>query len=133
MISNPIQGTIYDKDGCPQYVKFTYSKAFAKKAFNFQPADCGLSSSREANLLFFALNEKHALKRLKKMLEWYLENNPDDPRLEFKPHELVTQGRTRLKRKYAKHWLDNWDKVKVVEVSLDQFFKVGWADNDTML
>ena len=118
MISNPIQGGYF----CPaekrmMYLKYKYNPIFSKKAYNFQPADCGLSSSREANLLFFAMTETHALKRLKLMFEWYLENN------------LSRENR----RKQVQHWLDNFDKIHVVEVPLNQFFLVGWAENDTLL
>ena len=132
MISNPIDGTVYNEDGSHAYVKYKYQKAFSKKAFNFQPKDCGLSDTREANLLFFALNETHALARLKRMLEWYLANNQNDPRGINGSNEHSEYWKKHRQSK-VKHWLDNWDKVKVVEVPLDQFFIVGWAGNDTML
>lgn len=131
MISNPITGITYDEDGRPTYVEYTHQKAFSKKAFNFQPADCGLSVTREANLLFFALNEKHALERLKRMLEWYLKNNQPEPNSSIN-HEYSEYWRINRVKK-VQHWLDNWHKVKVVEVPLDQFFKVGWAGNDTLI
>lgn len=130
MISNPIQGTIYNDDGCPEYVKHTHQKVFSKKAFNFQPADCGLSKTREANLLFFALSEEHALERLKRMLEWYIKNNQPPKTVDH--HNQHSEHLRGLKVAKVQYWLANWDKVIVVEVPLDQFFKVGWANNDTI-
>lgn len=132
MISNPVQGTIYNEDGSHEYVQHKYQKVFSKKAFNFQPKDCGLSDTREANLLFFALNQTHALGRLKRMLEWYLANNQNDPRGVSGSNEHTEYWKQQRQSK-VKHWLENWDKVKVVEVPLDQFFIIGWADNDTIL
>lgn len=131
MISNPIKGVVLDNEGYRKDTYYKISPVFSKKAYNFQPADCGLSQTREANLLFFAVNESHALARLKRMLEWYIGNNrlayTEDKNSDF----LNSLTYHRLSK--VQHWLDNWDKVKVIEVPLDQFFLVGWAGNDTLI
>ncbi|WGH24439.1 hypothetical protein EAb13_CDS0021 [Acinetobacter phage EAb13] len=127
MISNPVTG---NKLSTGEEIKFTYvnQRPEAIKAWNFQPHDCGLSNHMEANLLFFASDQHLALRRLKEMLEWYVNNNSETMR-------SYTDAWTRPNWRRAKvqSWLDNWEKVKVVEVPMNQFFKVGWAANDTIL
>lgn len=136
MISNPIKGTVYvPVEGTPwansKEVFYTYNVQDPRlnKLWNFHPYDCGLSTTMEANLIFFAADKHAAKHRLKNMLEWYIKNNQDDPN-----EKMNVAFRTeQRKREKVQHWLDNWEKVKVVEVPMNQFFKVGWAGNDTIL
>ncbi|URG13776.1 hypothetical protein [Acinetobacter phage vB_AbaS_TCUP2199] len=136
MISNPIKGTVYTpiKDtpwfsSKDVFYTYTNQRPEAIKAWNFQPYDCGLSKYMEANLLFFASDEHWAKNLLKDMLLWYVKNNPDDPNERMN----VAMRTQQWKREKVQEWLDNWEKVKVVEVPMNQFFIVGWAGNDTLL
>ena len=136
MISNPIKG--YKYTPIPNTPWFSTEEIFYTyfnkpdtflKAWNFQPYDSNLSKTMESNLLFFAPDKVSALHRLNNMLQWYVKNNPDDPNESFNTAMRTSQW----KREKVQLWLDNWEKVKVVEVPMTQFFIVGWAGNDTIL
>jgi hypothetical protein len=90
----------------------------------------------ECNIVFFADNENHAMAVLKRMFKFYIECCT-----EYKK-ELITNddhihkeeflSRNKIKLSQFKNYLDNIGKIKLSLAPRNQFYVVGWADNDTI-
>lgn len=125
MINNPAQWFVTGND----QKEFTYEGGAV--LYNFQPADCGLSTSRELNVLFFADSEKHAKAVIKRMLKFALGCSK-----EYQAYGEATKGHKFYSRhayleKSYEHLLANQDKWVVSLAPTDQVFNVSWACNDT--
>lgn len=114
MISNPCTWFINGNET----ESFTYEGG--TKLYHFSPYDNGLSSTMECNIIFLANDEKHALDVLKRMLE-------------FRIARLTKEsgGNPGDANEYLKALKDG--RVKIYEAPSNQFYKVGWAENDTIL
>lgn len=120
MISNPIN---YDQQ------PFTYEGG--KTLYHISPSDSnieGYESWRAFNLVFFANDKIHAedvlsrmLKHAKKCLTIKIKKNVAEQDV----HSIYDN-----KLKQIEHLLKNIDKFKFVLAPTNQFYKVGWADND---
>jgi hypothetical protein len=108
MISNPFN-------------QFTYKPG--KKLYHFDASDTseigsnipGWESYMGLNVIFFADDEKHAAKIFEDMLNFRL------------------KGKKTSNYGDAQVILDNKHKWKFTPAPTNQFYHVGWADNDTIL
>lgn len=84
--------------------------------FHFDATECGLTEPRHhpTNVVFFANDEAHALDVLKRFFKWFL--NDDLAEYGYRPSLI-------------KHYLENFDKVKVEAVPNNIFMNVDWAGN----
>lgn len=128
MISNPVTVTVGTFVRSFQYEGGLYPFHFSAKAN-------GLSNRMDHNLLFFANNEAHALEVLERMFEFMAHC------MIVKYDKAVTDHHPQIdagsyERKALKYldWLKELHagKVFVERASNQQFYKVGWADNDTL-
>lgn len=90
-----------------------------------------------ANVIFFADNPEHAKDVFKRMLEFrietlkqYIQYNRDNASGAYTEYYLdkADDWYTR-----CKEWLTKIDEAVFTLAPTDQFFKVGWACNDTIL
>jgi len=118
MISNP----------CKYFVNGHDQKAFTYEGghtlFHFSPKSSGLSSHMEMNLVFFANNQEHAKRVVVSMLRFKLKCLEE---YEQSPSDNLRYG----EMEKVRHLLVNQSKFKITKASTDQFYLVGWADNDT--
>lgn len=122
MISNPISFFVNGSETR----SFTYEGG--KNLYHFSPNFSGLSETMEMNLIFFADDINHAKEVLERMMLFALkcfniDYVPDHPELAGK--------RTYDQEKFI-GLLDNKDKWVIIPIETNQFFKVGWASNDTI-
>jgi len=116
MISNPCNWFINGDET----ESFTYEGG--TKLYHFSPYDNGLSSSMECNIIFLANDEKHALDVLKRMLKF---------RLAIDEKYKSSCGNPGDANEYLKAIEAGLAKVSLAPVN--QFYRVGWAENDTIL
>lgn len=129
MISNPIKIFVTGNDK----KDFTYEGG--STLYHFCPRDNDLAKHMECNLVFLADSEAHALDVLGRMFQFvidcyveYAKNSEGS----YDKHNFV--GRA---NKGVVKWLE-WltaleaGKVKVTLAPTNQFYSVGWADNDTV-
>lgn len=133
MISNP----------CSWHVDGSNSKKFIHEGgtqlFHFSPRSNGLSNIMDMNVIFFANDEQHALNILKRMFEFGIEctieylNEKQVKQIKAHTDALfIEQAKGRSERliKYYDALLAG--NIKLETVPTNQFFVVGWADNDTI-
>jgi hypothetical protein len=132
MIGNPCNWFITGSDK----VVFIYEGG--SNLYHFSPHDNDLTISMECNIMFFANDEKHALDVLKRMLNFRIavskKYNSDKMNTGSVHSEYYIDESTRKAEK-AQSWVDAIDagKIKLSLAPKDQFFKVTWASNDTIL
>jgi len=117
MISNPC--TWFINGG--ETESFTYEGG--TKLYHFSPYDNGLSSIMECNIIFLANDEKHALDVLKRMLKFRLTIN--------EKYKSSNSRNSECANEYLKAIEGGRAKVSLAPVN--QFYQVGWAENDTIL
>jgi hypothetical protein len=131
MISNPCR--FYISDGKEK--SFTHEGG--KHLFHFSPYDNKLSISMEMNIVFFANSEEHGLDILKRMFEFmidckieYLKNENESKSV----HASEFERRAKNDCNRAVEIIKAIDSgmVRLEKVPMNQFFKVGWALNDTL-
>ena len=118
MISNPIN---YNQQ------PFTYEGG--KTLYHISPSDSnieGYENWRAFNLVFFANDKKHARDVLNRMLK----HAKKCLTIQKKNAEQTVYSIYSNKLKQIDHLLKNIDKFKIVLAHTNQFYKVGWADND---
>jgi len=131
MISNPVKHFISSQ----REESFTHEGG--STLYHFSPHDNNLTQSMSCNVVFFANSEEHGLDILKRMLQFSI-----DCTAKYMAHINETQGvhweefseRAENKLHEYKSYIDaiNAGKVKLKLAPMNQFYKVGWADNDTM-
>lgn len=130
MISNPV--TLFAGGGDSEHLRrFTYKGG--KYLYHFSPYDNGLSRSLECNIVFFANDEQHAFKVLERMFRFvvschrkqirYYKKNPAD-------HSVLTDQSFKRFSGYLKALQEG--KITITKAPTNQFYKVGWASNDTL-
>lgn len=131
MISNPV--TQYA--GVGNRREFTYEGG--TKLFHFSPHDNKLSETLENNVVFFANDEEHALDVLERMFTFMMEcalgeeESYTNKRVAHAKEFQTSAGRRYVKFEgYLKALKKG--KLKVSEAPTNQFYKVGWASNDTL-
>lgn len=127
-ISNPVK-----RGYAENRVEFTYKGG--NKLFHFSPRDNNLSNSMENNIILFADNKNQAKKILKDMCEFIIKtekialekysNSKWIHSKEFAQNANSTVSRFSL-------YLNNIDRIKIVEAPMNQIYVVGWADNDEL-
>jgi hypothetical protein len=118
--------------------EFTYEGG--SSLFHFSPRANGLSSYMDCNVAFFADDETHALDILRRMFQFVVDCNiAYNGRYNEADRETYTNLASRLRENDAiiskfNEWIKALDAgtVKVELAPINQFFKVGWADNDTI-
>lgn len=80
------------------------------------------------NLIFFANNKEHAAEIIERMLKFRILLNKKQKE-EFGRDYSIGESTLQLPQLL----LDNKDKWIINEACTYQFYKVGWADNDTIL
>lgn len=129
MISNPIKVFVTGNDK----KEFLYEGG--STLYHFSPNDNNLSSNMECNVVFYANDELHALNVLKRMFEFvancnleYIERTKGS----YDKHDF--QGRSGKAVNKWLSWLQALEagQVKVELAPTNQFYIVGWADNDTV-
>jgi hypothetical protein len=127
MIGNPCNWFINGSDK----VCFIYEGGTT--LYHFSPYDNGLTTYMECNVIFFANDEKHGLDILKRMLNFRIKVS-NEYKSESAHAEMYKEENIRKAEK-AQSWIDAIDagKIKLSLVNRDQFFKVTWASNDTIL
>jgi len=120
-ISNPVVNIANRR------LKYTHEPK-GDRLWHFSPNQCGLSNSMEMNIMFFSGNGKEALEDVHKMLLFMVE--PPERDIAFSHPELVQ--RNSWETEYVENLIANKDKWIVTLVPKNQFFKVGWASNDTV-
>jgi len=134
MINNPCRWWLSNS----RIESFTYEGG--RFLYHFSPHDNGLSTSMDTNVVFFANNDNHALDVLRRMLEFRLsvikERLKYDKSKTYKDavDEMLIERHEYCESrtfKYLQAVVEG--KVKLTLAPGNQFFKVGWADNDTIL
>ena len=120
-ISNPVANITTRR------LKYTYEPK-GDKLWHFSPNQCGLSNSMEMNIMFFSGSGKEALEDVHKMLLFMLET---PKRASTFSHPDIVR-RNSYETEYVENLIANKDKWIVTLVPRNQFFKVGWASNDTI-
>lgn len=135
MISNPATFFI---DGSNRR-EFTYEGG--KRLFNWSPYGSGLSKSMESNVVFFANDVDHARDILRRLFEFWVECNDlyiqsqqkSDKRKRIAVSDYHGLSAARAAETGAlRHYLSKMDQMVFTEVPTNQFFKVGWACNDSL-
>ena len=138
MISNPVRffaggGSVEDS------LEFTYEGG--SKLFHFCPADNNLTSHMVCNVIFFANDENHARDVLIRMFEFAI----DCIRKQAEYYISMTKYPETMRefvvieedKKYHefKSYLDaiKDGRARPVPAPTNQFYKVGWAFNDTII
>lgn len=96
--------------------------------YHFSPIANKLSEHMDCNIIFFANDEKHALDVLQRMFKFALECIS-----QYEQNKDATDRSVHRKDKFQKFLkASEANKIKVSLAPTNQFFKVGWADNDTL-
>jgi hypothetical protein len=102
---------------------FTYEGG--STLFHWSPYESGLSTSMESNVVFFANSEDHARDVLRRLFEFWVECN--------ETYIKTTEDRFNSAETEAlRHYLTIMDQMKISPAPVNQFYEVGWADNDTL-
>ena len=120
-------------------VSFTYEGG--STLFHFCPHDNQLESHLVCNVIFFANDEQHALVVLKRMFEFrikafetYSQNNKEYIEKYgygfMQDHESSHNANVEMIKEWLKALMEG--KIKVTKAPMNQFYKVGWASNDTL-
>lgn len=130
MISNP----------CCWYINGNETRQFTyeggDKLYHFSSVDSGINSHYTVNVVFFAISEEHALFVLIRMLKFALDIRTrygERKYLEHTHEELLSRNDQRIKAIQEVLEYLNAGKGKITLAPTNQFFKVGWAYNDTIL
>lgn len=131
MISNPISLFV---DGNTRR-RFVHEGG--PNLWHFSPKANGLSSIMDCNIVFFAGDRLHALDVLKQMFEFVIECSEVYAKQRRNSRQYSAESlRANAIKKIAKYqsWLEALEqgKIMIVIAPTDQFYKVGWADNDTI-
>lgn len=131
MISNPFNFCVNNT----KKEKFTYKGG--SKLFHFSPYDNGLSVSMENNLIFFADDEQHALTILRDAFQFACVCNMKFQRSlnnTSSIHYMEFQEEAKKENKKYQSYIDAIaaGKIKLTEAPTNQFYIIGWADNDTI-
>ncbi len=131
MISNPVDIFING------YVSRPFVYEGGDKLYHFCPQDNGLSRNMECNVIFFANNDAHAVDVLRRMFNFVIGCNNEyigskRTRTGFRDVEYLDE-RDKQNAK-LELWLAalNDGKIKLELAPTNQFYQVGWADNDTI-
>ena len=131
MISNPCSWFINGNE----MEKFTYEGG--KLLFHFSPYDNGLRNDFSCNVIFFANDPEHARDVLKRMLQFRInvaKKYIDGLNLS-RHHAEEFHTRVKVAVSECKKYLKALDegKIKLSLAPVNQFYRVGWGDNDTIL
>lgn len=135
MISNPC-AWFSGGGSSDDQVRFTYEGG--AYLYHFSPHDNGWSGTMENNLLFLADDEEHARDVFKRMCRFSMgalrrqSNYYSGSNLTKMPH--TEEFHIRIRSTYSKFefYLAHADEAKFVRAPTNQFYLVGWADNDTL-
>jgi hypothetical protein len=134
-ISNPVK--LFSGGGSYENQReFKYEGG--SKLYHFSPHDNGLSRSMENNLIFFADSESHARDVLRRMLEFAIDccrkqsDYYNGKGKKSSVHVSEFNERVRDTASAYERYLEKIDTVKLPEAPTNQFYIVGWADNDTI-
>lgn len=131
MLSNPVNPFINGNDTKP----FTYNhQTDIPRAYHFSSKDNGLSDHRHCEVIFFAHCIEDAKDILKRMFQHQIDcsnqylsvANPTNRHYDF----YKDQNENNVSK--WQRYLDALDDIELIEVPTNQFYKVGWADNDTI-
>lgn len=123
MISNPVCPFINGFDTVP----FVYEGGTT--LYHFSPYDNNLSKHMHCNVIFLANSEAHAINVLKRMFEHIIECG--EKYLQYKEDIYdITPRRIDRYRTFLR--AANEGKIKLTIAPTNQFYKVGWAENDTV-
>lgn len=122
MISNPVNSFVNGNES----QEFTYEGG--ENLWHFSPHGSNLSKTMEMNVIFFANGADHAMEVLERMMKHVLKCE-GTPYVAL--HEEVVARRNRKVNQMA-YLLDNKDKWLLQLAPTNQFYKVGWASNDTI-
>lgn len=132
MISNPVN--FYLNSATDRDAVFTYEGG--TKLYHFSPYDNNLSNSLENNVIFFANDEKHAKDILLRMFKFVVDiqvlKASNHKIKKYDPHSLEFSELATKTAKRFQEYIDKLDLIKVTEAPMNQFYKVGWACNDTL-
>lgn len=133
MISNPCKWWITsnkEKD-------FTYEGG--STLYHFSPCDNELSEYMDTNVIFLANDESHALDVLIRMFKFRIQQGTkyilaSENKASHHTHEELRERAERSMSKTFKYLqaAEN-GKIKITKAPANQFYKVGWADNDQIL
>lgn len=105
--------------------------------WHFSPYDNQLSNTMENNIVWFASDEKEALKILREIFEFRLQCAYAQSKYYQKENarhseefDYRTKGAIEYYLGYLKA-LDN-DAIKISKAPTNQFYTVGWASNDVL-
>ena len=109
-------------------------KNIAGAVFYFSSKDNGLSDHRHCEVIFFAHCIEDAKDILKRMFQHQIDcsnqylsvANPTNRHYDF----YKDQNENNVSK--WQRYLDALDDIELIEVPTNQFYKVGWADNDTI-
>lgn len=128
MISNPCTWFINGNEE----KNFTYEGG--KHLYHFSDNDNKLNVAHSVNVVFFADNKKHGLDVIKRMLKFRIKCSKQYIKAETKNdmHGFVCAEEEKIKE--CKEWIGLIEKgkVKIEKAPTNIFYKVGWADNDTI-
>jgi hypothetical protein len=133
-ISNPAKW--FSGGGSHEHEKeFTFEPG--STLYHFCPSDCGIPGFERhmiCNVVLFANDEQHALKIIEDMLNFCLECNREQNLKYYKKHPETVEVREHAnsRAKYAYQILQHKHMWKVTLAPTNQFYKVGWASNDTI-
>lgn len=122
MLSNPV--TVFVSGNEQKYFKYEGGE----KLWHFSPRQCGLSTTMNTNVVFFADDGKHALDVLTRMFQFMI----DGYSVKYKSQNIKMDERRDRNLSYMEKILSNKDKWIITLAPTDQFYKVGWASNDTI-
>lgn len=98
------------------------------KLFHFSPHDSGLSKTLECNIVMFANDVAHATQIVEDMLKFRIECLKQYAKANGKKYSAPFH-----RDGYTEMLLANKSKWVIVEAPMNQIYKIGWADNDTIL
>lgn len=130
MINNPCSWFINGSETC----EYTYEGG--RQSYHFSPYDSGLSASMEWNLIFRANSKKHAKIVLKNMMKFGLlcmekyMANEKAYQITYGYKYSGVNKEPRIKK--IKKYLASIDQWVITKAPSNQFFIVGWAQNDTI-
>ena len=126
MISNPINPFINGSESIP----FTYEGG--TKLFHFCPRKNG-STNYSENVIFFANDLEHAQDVFKRMIEHLFECSKSYKTFKNTPDEYLNsvRGDELNNCKLLLEKIKNQELI-LEEAPVNQFYKVGWAGNDTV-
>ena len=131
MISNPIKHFVTGS------TEKTFTYEGGSKLFHFSPYDNNLSKYLGCNVIFFADSEEHGLDVLKRMFQFSIDCKAQYMQYQSgnkNAHWEEFSERAENAMAEFKSYLDaiNEGKVKLSIAPVNQFYKVGWASNDTL-